>query len=112
MNAERPAFASKRACQIITVADEADEDAPMTEPSPAARRVQAIKDIRDQFDNESPQVGLRDSTWLVISALVLGTCAWTWGHPTGLDLFARLIVVGGGVTMAVAVFGRNFLVKR
>jgi hypothetical protein len=110
MNAEHPAFASKRACQIITVAEGAEEP-PLSEPGPAARRVQVIKDLRDQFDNESPQVGLRDSTWLVISALVLGTCAWTWGHPTGLDLFARLIVVGGGVTMAVAVFGRNFLVK-
>ena len=43
--------------------------------------------------------------------LVLTVTALAWGNPKGVDLFARLIVIGGGATMAVAVAGRKFLVK-
>ena len=103
-----PTVLSKRARQIIVQA--AGEDGvPAAPPSRTAERVQAIKVLRDQFDDESPRVGLRDSSWLIVSGGVLFTTAFTWGHPSGLDLFARLLVIGGGVTMAVAVAGRKFL---
>ena len=78
---------------------------------PCRGQSRSHQNVRDQFDSESPTVGLRDSTWLIISVLVLTVTALAWGNPKGVDLFARLIVIGGGVTMAVAVAGRKFLVK-
>ena len=110
MQADDPTLLSRRAREIIVKADDAD-GAPPAAVSRAVAKVEAIKNVRDQFDSESPTVGLRDSTWLIISVLVLTVTALAWGNPKGVDLFARLIVIGGGVTMAVAVAGRKFLVK-
>jgi hypothetical protein len=111
MEPARSTLQSKRAREIIVEAQESDAAQEEAPTSRAAVRVQAIKEIRDRFDDESPQVGLRDSTWLLVSAVALLAIAFSWGHPAGLDLFARLMVIGGGVAIAVAVIGRNLLAK-
>jgi hypothetical protein len=111
MEPTKSTLQSKRAREIIVEAQEGDAPLEGALVSRAAVRVQAIKNIRDQFDDESPKVGLRDSTWLLVSAVALLAIAFTWGHPVGLDLFARLMVIGGGVAIAVAVIGRNLLAK-
>lgn len=102
------ALQSKRAQQIVVRADNSAETE-VVAPSLTIERVQAVQHLRDQFDIGSIKVGLRDSTWLVVGTTVIFAMALTWGRPSGLDLFARLLVVAGGVTIVTAVAGRRFL---
>jgi len=102
---------SKRARQIIVKGDDSDgAHAPTPDRTP--RQVKAVMDLRDRFDSDSPQVGIRDSSWLIVGTLVLLVVALNWGEPKGLDLFARLLLLGGGVAIIAAVIGRNLLARQ
>ena len=110
MTQTEPIYRSKRAREIITEAGDLPvEDQPSSIKRRTLARVETVKSLRDAFDNQGREVGLRDSSWVIMSVLVLLLVGITWGNPVGLDLFARLLVVGGGMTMAGAVAARQFL---
>ena len=99
---------SKRASQIIVKAPEEElEQASLRDR--AATKLEVIKEARQQFDLASTEVGLRDSTWLLGMALAAAVMIMTWNHPQGLDLFARLLVIGGCGTIAVTILCRKKL---
>ena len=110
MSIPEPDMQSKRGRQIIIRAPDCEEE-PETFRGRTANGLEAMKEVRNRFDLQGSEVGLRDSTWLVVSALTLGLVGLSWGHPQGLDLFARLLVIGGGVTIAVTIGCRNILTR-
>jgi hypothetical protein len=99
---------SKRASQIIVKADESDLE-PVNLRDRAVSGLEVIKGAREQFDLSSTEVGLRDSTWLLGMALAVAVVILTWNHPQGLDLVARVLVIGGCATIGVTIMCRKKL---
>lgn len=66
-------------------------------------------DLRDSFDSQARKVGLRDSTWIAVGVLVLLVVAFNWRDPSPFDLFSRILLLGGGIAILVAVGCRRFL---
>lgn len=77
--------------------------------SAVAKRVDAIKGARDTFDFDAKQVGLRDSTWLVIGGTIVTLCVAVLASASKIDRLPVYMLLIGGTTMLSAVIMRDRL---